>query len=102
MRHDNCPNCGSSLKWTGSKCLECGYEISDMQDPDLKVSGGVEIEPDQVLPACPKCSSQFDGWDCKKCGYALPEKHRKMHPKVVSADEAAKYLKESDRELDFD
>lgn len=41
---------------------------------------------DQV---CPKCGSDnFDGWDCKNCKYALPEKARKAHPKVLSKEEA--------------
>lgn len=102
----DCPSCGANLRWTGSQCLACGHIVLSEQGCDLEVSDGVTIEPDEpqeLLPACPKCSSLFNGWDCELCGFsALPEKDPKMHPKVVLLDEAEECSKESDRELDFD
>ena len=43
---------------------------------------------------CPRCDSDlFDGWDCKDCGHAIPEKLRKTHGKLLSPEEAEKVRK---------
>lgn len=129
MELSRCPQCGLEDGWDGNGCNNCSF-VQDTDggvdyicprchqptynpktkkcgqcDPDLQWSEDVKLEPDepkQALPCCPICSSLFDGWDCKACGYALPEKHRKMHPKVVLLDEAAEDLDQLDRELDVD
>ncbi len=67
-------------------------------DPEISWSQDIteESNVEPALPCCPKCSTPFDGWDCKACEYALPEKDRKMHPKIVSPEEVERFLKELD------
>lgn len=39
------------------------------------------------ITKCPNClelvGKKFDGWDCKVCGYSLPQKARKAFGKIV-------------------
>jgi len=40
-----------------------------------------------MIEKCPRCQAtledgKWDGWDCKACKYALPEKHRKAFAKL--------------------
>ena len=36
---------------------------------------------------CPTCGAQFDNWGYKTCGYALPDKYRRMIGKIVTREE---------------
>ncbi|MBI2063647.1 MAG: hypothetical protein HYT65_01485 [Candidatus Yanofskybacteria bacterium] len=43
---------------------------------------------------CPNCKSdEFNGWDCGKCGYAIPKKARKAHGRQLNQEEADKIRK---------
>lgn len=53
-------------------------------------------DDDGILNYCPGCNEglgkDWDGWDCKKCKYALPPKHRKAYPKLLTEEEAREAL----------
>jgi DNA-directed RNA polymerase subunit M/transcription elongation factor TFIIS len=47
---------------------------------------------------CPNCSyPTFNGWECKKCGYEIPQKARKAYGKLLTEEEA----KEARKKLDI-
>lgn len=102
----NCANCGSTAFRNGV-CLQCGEgprigppanEVDAAYFAKRRAERTAEIrrvfeaqnaDPDYI---CPKCSEEFDGWDCK-CGYRLPEKRRKVVGRLLGPEEAKKVRK---------
>ncbi len=78
MSYKRCNNCNSDQVNEDGQCFQCG-------------SGPRVGPPEPRLdsePKCPKChSDNFNGWDCKSCGYALTQKTRKAQPAVMSPEE---------------
>ncbi len=54
------------------------------------------------LERCPGCGIElgpyFDGWDCRACDWAMPDKQRKARGRIVSAEEIRKELGTPDEE----
>ncbi len=83
-----CDNCGND-QFDRGVCVRCGSSPRigpPEEDPPVFET---KLEPLH----CPTCrSEEFDGWDCKKCRYALPQKYRKMFPKRVTKEERRSLL----------
>lgn len=63
---------------------DLGFQIEtlDLVEETPSVAVAAESRPEP----CPNCDSEFpefDGWDCQKCGYKLPAKVRKAHPRIL-------------------
>lgn len=93
-----CPNCDFDGYQGGNEsCFQCGKSALIGPGPDddgLQSESAAlpRLENNDANPACPACGSGqsvFDGWDCAACGYALPAKDRKAHPKTLSPQEDA-------------
>ena len=97
MRCKNCnaPDMGDP---TGMVCWVCGEGECVGPTPDEDPLGPsaeqAVAEPDvpgddAVLIECPQChAEQFDGWNCRACGFAISRKAKRAHGKILSPAEA--------------
>lgn len=105
-----CPNCGYPFYVSNDGCFECGYSpcIGPGSDTErLDEITGLSMATPEPIPMfqmpwknlCPACHSRtFDGWDCNNpnCNYGIPEKERKMVPRILSPEESAALRKQLD------
>ena len=82
----SCLDCGNPYFAEGETCNQCG--TGPRIGPPCELESPGDPEPAQYTQDeryfaaqksyCPHCSWPFDGWDCGRCKYSLPQKNRKM------------------------
>lgn len=81
-----CENCGNDTLNCVGECAQCG--VGPLISPGNGLQEELATPRNITHPKCPSCrSTNFDGWDCKDCGFALPMRDRTIQPAALSPED---------------